>query len=202
MKKLFIIVCAFCSALTSPVLAQRVIWQDDFETSKGWSEYEDESGKAVIKDGKLIIKSKDGWTYFSRCKTNLDGNKNFTINAEANPKHSLESKHYIGIIFDYHDSKNYKAFYIEKGFVWFKQVRDGYIIREEKDFLKNQEKKKRSKEEAKITFEIQKKGQSILFLVNDEETVEMDGIEVKSNRIGFMVSDDQEVAFDNVKIMQ
>ncbi len=55
---------------------------------------------------------------------------------------------------------------------------------------------------SQLTFEIQKKGQSVIFLVNNEETLEMDGITVKSNRIGFMVSGKQEVAFDNVKIYQ
>ena len=52
-------------------------------------------------------------------------------------------------------------------------------------------------------FEIQRKGQNVMFLVDDEETIEMDGIfEVRSNRIGLMVSGEHEVSFDNAKIIQ
>ena len=204
MKKILVIISIIGCFTTWNLHAQRVIWQDDFETSKGWSEYEDESGKAIIKDGTLIIKSKDGWTYFSRCKTNLDGNKNFTISADVNTKNDLLNGHKIGIIFDYNDGKNYMAFYVERGFVRFIQYKDGQLVREEKDYLKGHGRKLRflTKDDSQLTFEIQKKGQSVIFLVNNEETLEMDGITVKSNRIGFMVSGKQEVAFDNVKIYQ
>jgi hypothetical protein len=205
MKKIIIILSIIGCFTTWNLHAQRIIWQDDFETSKGWSEYEDESGNAIIKDGTLIIKSKEGWTYFSRCKTNLDGNKNFTISADVNPKKELIFGHKIGIIFDYSDGKNYMAFYVERGFVRFIQYKDGQLVREEKDYLKGHGKKLhiiKTKEETHLTFEIQKKGQSVIFLVNNEETLEMDGITVNSNRIGFMVSGKQEVAFDNVKIYQ
>jgi hypothetical protein len=97
------------------------------------------------------------------------------------------------------------AFYVERGFVRFIQYKDGQLVREEKDYLKGHGKKLhiiKTKEETHLTFEIQKKGQSVIFLVNNEETLEMDGITVNSNRIGFMVSGKQEVAFDNVKIYQ
>lgn len=198
MKKVIFFWGILCFVSTWSLNAQRIIWQDDFETSKGWSEYEDESGQAVVKDGALVIKSKEGWIFSSKCKTNLDGNKNFTITADVNVKGGLEKKRYVGLIFDYNDSKNYMAFYVEKGFVWFEQHLNGVIVRQEKDYLK-QNKKDNNKQ---MTFELRKKGQSVMFLVNDEETLEMDGIDVHSNRIGFMVSDDQKVSFDNVKISQ
>lgn len=184
--------------------AQRVIWQDDFETSMGWSEYEDNAGKAIVKDGHLIIKSKEGWTFFSKCKTNLDGNKNFTINTDIKAKRDMISGRRIGIAFDYNDTKNYMAFYVENGFVWFIQCHNGVIIREDKEPLKRNilNTKKRDKDAPDMVFEIQKKGQSILLLVNDEETIEMDDIIVKSNRIAFFVTNDQEAYFDNVKISQ
>lgn len=88
-------------------------------------------------------------------------------------------------------------FKVEKGFVRFEQYQNGTCIREEKEYLKQNNKNKKE-----MTFELQKKGQSVMFLVNDEETIEMDGIDVRSNKIGFMVSDDQKVFFDNVKITQ
>ena len=207
MKRQLLLISILIYSVSSSLYAQRVIWQDDFETSKGWSEFEDVTGKAVVKNGTLVIKRNDGLSYFSRCKTNLDGNKNFTISAEIYLRHGLSqlvNGKTVGMIFDYYDRKNYKAFYIEKGFVWFIQRKDGILIREEKDFLKNYipDKKNRDKNAPDISIEIQKKGQNVLFLVNGEETLEMDGIVVSSNRIGFIVSGGQEVTFDNVKIMQ
>ena len=207
MKRLFLLIIIFVYAVPCNLCAQRVVWQDDFETSKGWSEFEDLTGKAVVKNGTLIIKGNEGLSYFSRCKTNLDGNKNFTINAEIYLKHGISqlvNGKTVGMIFDYYDRKNHKAFYVEKGFVWFVQLKDGTLVREEKDFLKNfiPDRKSREKNLPDIRIEIQKKGQTVLLLVNGEETLEMDGIVVGSNRIGFIVSGGQEVTFDNVKIMQ
>lgn len=198
MKRIIFIVSMLFCMTTWGQNAQRVVWQDDFETSKGWSEFEDESGEAVVKDGSLVIKSKEGWIYYSKCKTNLDGNKNFNIFVDVNVKGGLEKNKYIGLLFDYKDGKNYMLFKVEKGFVWFEQYQNGVCIREEKDYLK-QNKKESIKH---LTFELQKKGQRVIFLVNDEESIEMDGVEVSSNKIGFMVSDDQKVTFDNVKITQ
>ena len=132
------------------VRAQRVIWQDDFETSKGWSEFEDEDGKAIVKDGALVIKSNEGWQYISRCKTNLDGNKNFTISVDVNLKDGLGKGRYVGMIFDFSDRKNYKMFYIEEGLVRFAEYRDGYLVREEKDVLKKQKIKRAVKKEHRL----------------------------------------------------
>lgn len=203
MKKLLVVTALLLYSAEWNLNAQRVIWQDDFETSKGWSEFEDEDGKAVVRDGMLIIKSNEGWSYISRCKTNLDGNKNFTISVEVNAKDGIEKDRYVGIIFDFNDRKNYKVFYIEKDMVRFAECRDGVIVRDEKDVLKKQKKDKKNRDKSiSLTFEVQKKGQSAMFIVNEEEALEMDGIEVKSNRIGFLVSGNQEVSFDNVKIVQ
>ena len=106
MKKIIALLGMFCCMTTWNLSAQRVVWQDDFETSKGRSEFEDESGEAVVKDGALVIKSKEGWIYYSKCKTNLDGNKNFTITVDVNVKGGLEKKKYVGLLFDYRDGKN------------------------------------------------------------------------------------------------
>lgn len=198
MKKNVMLLCLIGCMAVGSLQAQRVVWQDDFETSKGWSEYEDEAGSAAVKNGVLQIKSKEGWIFRSKCKTNLDGNKNFTISVDVALKNGLKQDRYVGLLFDYDDNKNYKAFFVEKGFVYFEQYKEGVLIRQEKEPLKN-----RSKNDSKqLTFELQRKGQSALFLVNDEETIDMDGVEVHSNRVAVMVSGDQEVSFDNIKITQ
>lgn len=204
MKTRLFIVGILLFSMTCSLQAQRVIWHDDFETSKGWSEYEDEAGMAIIKDGHLIIKSEQGWTFFSKCKTNLDGNKNFTINTDIKIKRDMKAGQRIGIAFDYNDIKNYQACYVENGFVWYIQCSNGVIVREDKEPLKkpSQKKKNRDKDAPDMTFEIQKKGQNILILVNEEETIDMDKITVTSNRIAFFVTNDLEAYFDNVKISQ
>ena len=203
MKKIqFALVGIAMLCLPYSLFAQRVIWHDDFETSKGWSEYEDEAGKAIIKDGHLIIEGEEGYRFFSKCKTNLDGNKNFSISAEVTIKNGEDKE--VGLLFDYKDTKNYMGFYVKKGFAWFVQCSNGTIIREEKEPLKGTIGKKRAKRDNNkdMEFEIQKKGQNVVFIVNEEETLEMDEIIVKSNKIAFFVDDEQEAYFDNVKITE
>ena len=204
MKKLLILIGIVIIAITENLNAQRVIWEDDFETSKGWSEYEDLTAKVIVKDGVLLIKSKsDSYRYISKCKTSLDANKSFNLTAEINVKRGLNLNSMVGIMFDYKDTKNYTAFYIQNGFAVFEQVKDGTLIRQDKDSIKrNKASFLRNKKDMKFTFEIQKKGSSAMFLVNEEETIDMDEIEMKSNRIAFFVSGNQEATFDNVKITQ
>ena len=198
MKKTFIIIFLLGGLLINNCYSQRIIWQDDFETDKGWSEINDVNGKCVVKNGKIEIKSEKGKRYISRCKTNLDGKKDFTINVEVKLDDELSRGLYTGLIFDYRDNRNFKVFYIEKGFVWFEEYVGGTIDRQEKDLLK-----KYGDDKKDFKFEIQRKGQNVMFLVDDEETIEMDGIfEVRSNRIGLMVSGEHEVSFDNAKIIQ
>lgn len=198
MKKTLIIFFFICGLLISNGYAQRIIWQDDFETDRGWTEINDENGKSVVKNGKIEIESENGKRFISRCKTNLDGKKDFTITVEVKLDDELSRGKYVGLVFDYRDNRNFKMFYIEKGFVWFEEYVGGTIERQEKDMLKNYNDDKKN-----FKFELQRKGQNVIFLVEDEETIEMDGIiEVHSNRIGLMVSGDHEVSFDNAIIVQ
>lgn len=199
MKRIYITIAIIGCTMFWNLQAQRVVWQDDFETSKGWSEYEDEDGEAVVKDGVLNIKAKEGWVFRSKCKTSLDGSKNFTITVDVKIKTTLERGCSIGIAFDYYDTKNYKAFYIDKGFAKFEEYRNGVMVRDEKEPLKKNFKYKKG---TVVPFEIQKNGQNALFIVNGEETIDMDEIAVKSNRISFFVTNGQEASFDNVKISQ
>lgn len=200
MKKILVAICFIVFMGICGAHAQKVVWHDDFETSKGWSEYEekDKGQSAVIKDGVMQIKGKDEDSVISKCKTNLDGNKNFTIKCDVTVKNGLKPDNFIGLIFDYFDSKNYKVFYVEKGYVYFKQYKEGNCVRYERDNIKNNGKK----DLKQLTFELQRKGRNVMFLVNDEETIDMDEIEVHSNRIALMVSGDQLVFFDNVEILQ
>lgn len=198
MKKTLIIFFFICGLLISNGYAQRIIWQDDFETDRGWTEINDENGKSVVKNGKIEIESENGKRFISRCKTNLDGKKDFTITVEVKLDDELSRGKYVGLVFDYRDNRNFKMFYIEKGFVWFEEYVGGTIERQEKDMLKNYNDDKKN-----FKFELQRKGQNVIFLVEDEETIEMDGIiKVHSNRIGLMVSGDHEVSFDNAIIVQ
>lgn len=198
MMRIFIFACAVTLSALQAVNAQRVVWQDDFETTKGWTEYETKSGSAVVMEGVLKMKSEDDNTVFSKCKTSLDGNKDFTIQADATIKSGLKEGKFVGIVFDFYDKKNYICFYIEKGVVWFEQYKDGQLVRQENDYMK-----KMSKSDSKnIAIEVQCKAHRCTLLVNDEETLEMEDISVRSNRIGFFVTGNQEVTFDNVKLLQ
>lgn len=180
------------------LMAQRVVWQDDFETSKGWSEYEYQDCFSIVKDGAMFVKNKGEGVFLTTCKTNYDGNKNFVLSVEAQPELGLKEGQLFGIAVDYRDAKNFVLFAVEMGFVRFLQYENGQVVREERDYIKSRKKTKN----VVFTLELQKKGQNIMFVVNGEETLDMDDIIVHSNKIGLLVGGEQTVMFDNVKISQ
>ena len=185
--------------ITSMILnaQQNVVWQDDFSSDKGWQTFEfKKQGKAeYTKDGKFLMKSEEGYYYISKCKTNLNANKNFTISVEAESKSGLKEDSYFGIVFNYLDDYNYMRFVVEQGFAYFMEVKQNEIVRWEKDIIKNTK--------AKV-FELQlkKSGNTLFFVINDEEALEIERVDIVTNKIGLCVLGKTQVAFDNVKIMQ
>lgn len=204
MKKLLVLIGLIGYILSNNLLAQSVIWKDDFEDNKGWNEFEDETGRAIVKDGMLVIKARANWTYWSRCKTNLDVNKDFTIKGEISVKEKLDQTRYVGIVFNYYNRKNYSAFYIRNGFVYFSQVVNNQEVGYEFDVYKDpaRARKGRSKD-TKLFFEVKKKGQNVMLVINDEECLEIpiEGL-FKSNLIALSVTGELEATFDNIEIRQ
>lgn len=179
--------------------AQRVVWQDDFESSKGWTEYEEKKDNfMVVKNGVMDMKSSDENPVITKCKTNYDCNKNFTLSVEAIPKSGLKEGMLLGILVDYRDTKNWIFFGIEKGTAVFWEMEKGNLIREDSEPIKKIKKDKKTT----YTLEIRRKGSNVMFVINDEETIEMDDIQIRSNKVGLIVTGDQEVLFDNIKISQ
>lgn len=193
-KKILFVLLVVITSIT--VNAQNIIWQDDFDGNKRWSEFEyKKEGSCLVKDGMLTIKSEEGYSFISNCKTNLNGNKNFTFKIDATSKSGLKEDIYFGIILNYLDRKNYTLFAIEKGFAYFMEFKQGVIVRQEYDLIK------KTKEKT-FSLEVRKSGNNILFVVNGEETLDMEQVEVTSSKIGLYVSGKAEVSFDNLKIMQ
>ena len=192
-KILFVLLVVITSMAVN---AQNIIWQDDFDGNKRWSEFEyKKEGSCLVKDGMLTIKSEDGYSFISNCKTNLNGNKNFTLKIEATSKSGLKEDTYFGIVLNYLDRKNYTLFAIEKGFAYFLELKQGVIVRQEFDLIKKTKDKT-------FSLEVRKSGNNMLFVVNGEETLDMEQVEVTSSKIGLYVSGKAEVSFDNLKIMQ
>ena len=102
---------------------------------------------------------------------------------------------FFGIVLNYLDRKNYTLFAVEKGFAYFMEFKQGVIVRQEYDLIK------KTKEKT-FSLEVQKSGNNILFVVNGEETLDMELVEVTSGKIGLYVSGKAEVSFDNLKILQ
>ena len=204
MKRIFIFLTLVGYFLSCNLQAQEVVWKDDFEDNKGWSEWEDLFGKAIIKDGTLVIKALDGWLYASRCKTNLDVDKDFTIKGEISTKGKIDENHYAQICFNYKNLKNYVAFKIKNGFVYYSRVEKDQEIEFEKDVYKDplRGKKGRSKD-TKLIFEVQKKGSNVMLILNEEEAIEvpLDSL-FRTSQIAFAVFGGIEFSFDNIEILQ
>ena len=204
MKKLLVLIGLIGYILSNNLLAQSVIWKDDFEDNKGWNEFEDETGRAIVKDGMLVIKARANWTYWSRCKTNLDVNKDFTIKGEISVKEKLDQTRYVGIVFNYYNRKNYSAFYIRNGFVYFSQVVNNQEVGYEFDVYKDPARARKGRgKDTKLFFEVKKKGQNVMLVINDEECLEIpiEGL-FKSNLIALSVTGELEATFDNIEIRQ
>lgn len=188
----------FALVASTTLTAQSVIWKDDFEGDKGWQtfEYKGQYKAEYTKDGALLLKANDdNIRCISRCKTNLNPTKNFSISVDATSKSGLRDDSYFGIAFNCLDKKNYSIFCIEKGFAYFLEYRDGELKRHDWDVIKKTKDKT-------FTLEIKKTGSTAVFVVNDEETIFMEKIEVESSKIGLFVQGKTQVAFDNLVIKQ
>lgn len=190
--------CLFLLTIIANILAnsQNVIWQDDFNGNNNWSEFEyKKQGSAFVKDGVLTIKCEDDNTFISKCRTNLNGRKDFSIQVDAFSKSGLKEDVYFGLVVNYLDRKNYTVFAIEKGYVYFIECKNGIVVREDYDLIKNTKAKS-------FTLELKKTSNNVIFVVNGEETLDLDQVEIITNTVGLYVSGNAEVAFDNMIIKQ
>lgn len=197
MKRL-LISCLLAVMANMFATAQVVIWSDDFEGDKGWQtfEYKDKYSTEYTKKGQFLIKvEEDKYCAISSCRTNMNPTKNFTITVEAKPNSKLQEDVYFGLVFNYLDRNNYYYFCIEKGFAYFNEIKNGEVVRHDYDLIKNSQKDT-------YVLSIKKTGVNVMFLVNDEESLYIEDIEVRSSKVGLMVSGKLEVAFDNMSITQ
>lgn len=82
-----------------------------------------------------------------------------------------------------------------KGFAYFVECKNGLVVREDYDLIKNTKSKS-------FTLEIKKNGNNVVFVVNGEETLDLDQVDVLTNNVGVFVKGKAEVAFDNMIIKQ
>lgn len=176
--------------------AQNIVWKDDFDGDKGWQtfEYKGLYKAEYTKDGQLMLKS-EGSKCISKCKTSLNPMRNFSIQVEATSKSGLKENSYFGVVFNCLDNNNYCLFSIEKGFAYFEQFQNSERIRFDYDLIKNTKVKS-------FNLEVKKTGTTVSFIINDEETLFIEEIDVKSSKVGFYVEGETQVAFDNIEIKQ
>lgn len=82
-----------------------------------------------------------------------------------------------------------------KGFAYFVECKNGLVVREDYDLIKNTKAKS-------FTLELRKNGNRVMFVVNGEETLDLDQVDVFTSTIGLYVKGKAEVAFDNMIIKQ
>ena len=104
-------VCLLTLTAARMMNAQNVIWQDDFNGNNNWSEFEyKKQSSALVKDGVLTIKCEEDNSFISKCRTNLNGNKNFSISIDAVSKTGLKDDVFFGLVVNYLDRKNFSIF--------------------------------------------------------------------------------------------
>lgn len=195
MKKI-LMVGMFALITCVSLSAQNIVWKDDFDGDKGWQtfEYKGLYKAEYTKDGQLMLKS-EGSKCISKCKTSLNPMRNFSIQVEATSKSGLKEDSYFGVVFNCLDNNNYCLFSIEKGFAYFEQFQNSERIRFDYDLIKNTKVKS-------FNLEVKKTGTTVSFIINDEETLFIEEIDVKSSKVGFYVEGETQVAFDNIEIKQ
>ncbi len=195
MKKI-LMACMFALIACVTLSAQSVVWKDDFDGDKGWQTFDFKGSYKVeyTKDGQLLLKS-EGSKCISKCKTSLNPMRNFSISVEATSKSGLKDDSYFGIAFNCLDNNNYCLFCVEKGFAYFQQYQNGECTRFDYDLIKNTKVKS-------FNLEVKKTGTTVSFIINEEETMFIEEVEIKSSKVGLYVGGNTKVAFDNMQIKQ
>lgn len=100
-----------------------------------WSQFEDKKGKAIMKQGMLLIESKDDkGSVASMVELDQDPTANFVflVALSAKPEENAE----VGVVFDYKDNRNFKALLFSKKNFVYETVNGGEVSIVKQGFVK------------------------------------------------------------------
>lgn len=100
-----------------------------------WSQFDDKKGKAIMKQGMLLIESKDDkGSVASVVELDQDPAANFAflVVLSAKPEENAE----VGVVFDYKDNRNFKAILFSKKNFVYETVNGGEVSIVKQGFVK------------------------------------------------------------------
>ena len=165
MKKLILFLSALFWIATTSAQEKRII-KDNFETNKyQWDEFYESSATASIQDGYLLLKNEDKTMLRSVVELPITTDKNFKLSFKMNVK-KLNADSWFGIVYNYEDENNFSCFIVqEKKFTIIHKVNGvSSVSRKGTIILK-------SGKEKDVNVEMEKKGNKIIFSVDNMEVI-------------------------------
>lgn len=203
MRKIIFLVCILTTVFAN---AQRVV-KETFESNKfRWEEFYEKECSVSIQDGYLVLQNKvkelpvctvtelpiamdnDNWG-------NLVIKNNFKITFKLLvPK--LNDEYWFGILYNYEDENNYSSFLVQEKKYRIYNKRNGTLSlsKQSQIILKSGKNKE-------VTVELQKKGNKLIFTVDNME-VETITKKLYSNSFGFYMEGSNTIKIDEVIIEQ
>ncbi len=188
-------------------------FKDSFDSNvMGWTEISSKEGEAVIKEGVMHLEGKNSGSGLSEalwgvpskpasqiitsCYAPFDVKKNFELSCKATVK-KINENNMVGILFDYYDDYNFRAFVIDDEVAYYFSYTEGDLTGFKSNLLKLKDKKK-----ADIEFRIKSTYNKIEFIVNNMQALEIRYAELISSGIGLYVRGAQVADFDNFEVIQ
>ena len=169
----------------------------DFESNDlGWNEFADkEKGEVLIKEGVLSIEGKtdESGLLSSTCYLPIDVTKSFEIKIDAFAKKIKEDAGF-GVIFNYRDIYNYERFLMTETYVLYQRYENGSLVGERYDRIKFRKNKK-----AQISMLLKKSFDTVTFIVDDVQVLEIPYVDYKYRGFGFFAIGKQSITFDNLE---
>ena len=200
MKYIYTLVSVLLTFTFVNAQEQRVI-KEDFDSNRlRWDEFYEKDYYGGIQDGFFVLQNKkDGFVSWSVTDFPIDIDNNFNITFKfLVPR--LSDKYYFGIIFDYEDENNYRSFRVsEKRYKIVNTVNGISSLSRQGSIILTSGRNK------EVIIDMEKKGNKLLFNVDNMEAVEITiprTRSLNSNSFGFLVEDANTIKVDEVIISQ
>lgn len=171
--------------------------RETFESNKWqWDEFYEKSCSAGIEDGFLVIKNSNSETSVrSVVEFPVDIDKNFKITLKMMPER-INDRNWFGFVYNYEDENNFNSFLIqEKKYLIINKVNGVSSISRQGGIILKSGKNK------EVTLEIEKKGNKLIFTVDNMEVISITKI-LKFNTFGCCIYGDGTLKVDEVLLEQ
>lgn len=159
----------------------------DFE----WSQYENKQARCQFKKNVLELEcQKDGMYACTTTELDFDVQNNNCIFSFQIDVEKLDDEHCIGIVFDFKNTKNFKALYFGKKQFSFVTYENG-----NKEVIKEGQYKYKLEKKKGLIITLKKKGKRIDFYLGSQyiSLTTLKQCEIKHSNVGFYVENDTKI---------